>query len=653
MRWRPGDCFVSVPTRAVREPNREIVMDVKMMLASLAGQPTTSQSTPGGRATASQFSLSLASAAGQPATPKGSSATSNPNAASPRPGGQAIQDALLQRLAWHASQQDLAELELPDGLQNDTGAAALEAVPLEALLERVDWHDALDGLAELELPDDLDTARVDPHLLEAIVERMAEQGSPQAMAQTDLNLPDDRNTVAFEAIPLDAILERMARQDSPEAVTQTDLPDDRITAAVEALPLEAILERIAQQGSPEAAAKPEELDAAWGDPHLLEAMVERMAQQGSPEAAAQTDLPDDRNTVATEALTLDAILERMALIQGLQESPRPLSLDEKLALSGLPADQRVTTEPSDSTDSRADDNAWQDMPEAQALMTAPGSPATLEGARETTSPSLQESTRPAPPSTQWENPRSEAMRHQGQGASSSVANADTATRQGFMSQLDARGDNPIRSLEASAAATAQVAASTPANPSAEASRSAAGTPESVPLAALSQGNSGTTAATAPQPGPAQATLSPPLQSQAWPSQLGQQLVQFARLGGEQRIEMQLHPAELGPLSVTLKMTEQGAQAQFLSAHAQVRQAIEQAIPQLREALAEQGIELSDTSVGEQRQQDTQAFADTNGQGGQPRGSGGDSDDALADTDGLDPQAVETGISLDGRVNLYA
>ncbi|GGW21642.1 hypothetical protein GCM10007157_09130 [Vreelandella hamiltonii] len=63
--------------------------------------------------------------------------------------------------------------------------------------------------------------------------------------------------------------------------------------------------------------------------------------------------------------------------------------------------------------------------------------------------------------------------------------------------------------------------------------------------------------------------------------------------------MKLNPSDLGPLSISLRMTEQGTQAQFLSAHAHVRQTLEQAIPQLREMLAEQGITLSDTFVGDQ------------------------------------------------------
>ncbi|NLC21887.1 MAG: flagellar hook-length control protein FliK, partial [Halomonadaceae bacterium] len=175
-------------------------------------------------------------------------------------------------------------------------------------------------------------------------------------------------------------------------------------------------------------------------------------------------------------------------------------------------------------------------------------------------------------------------------------------------------------------------------------------PETMTSAATSS-PSGHSASTAQPALPAHTTLSAPVQSQAWSNQLGQQLVQFARQGGEQRIEMRLNPAELGPLSVTLKMTEQGAQAQFLSAHAPVRQALEQAIPQLREALAEQGISLGEASVGEQRQQDAQTFA--GGQSGQgQRGTTSDSDLDLADSDTLTPATSAT-VALDGRVDLYA
>ncbi|WP_163559782.1 flagellar hook-length control protein FliK [Halomonas sp. NO4] len=176
-----------------------------------------------------------------------------------------------------------------------------------------------------------------------------------------------------------------------------------------------------------------------------------------------------------------------------------------------------------------------------------------------------------------------------------------------------------------------------------------------PQGSFTQAMASATAATTGTGMPGQASLSAPVQSPAWPGQLGQQLVQFARQGGEQHIEMRLHPAELGPLSVTLKMTEQGAQAQFLSAHAQVRQVIEQAIPQLREALAEQGIDLNDTSVGEQRQQEGQAFAgNEEGSGRGTAGQGELADEGLARGDGTPPAGEGmSDIALDGRVNLYA
>lgn len=149
--------------------------------------------------------------------------------------------------------------------------------------------------------------------------------------------------------------------------------------------------------------------------------------------------------------------------------------------------------------------------------------------------------------------------------------------------------------------------------------------------------------------PVQGALQAPVASQAWSTQLGQQLVMLGQRGGEQRVELRLNPAELGPLTISLKVSEQGAQAQFLSAHAPVRQAVEQAIPQLREALAEQGISLGDTSVGEHRQQGReqgQAFA-----GSAPSGV---ATSESVEIESLIPAPASTGQLIEaGRVDLYA
>ncbi|WP_185856277.1 flagellar hook-length control protein FliK [Vreelandella populi] len=144
-------------------------------------------------------------------------------------------------------------------------------------------------------------------------------------------------------------------------------------------------------------------------------------------------------------------------------------------------------------------------------------------------------------------------------------------------------------------------------------------------------------------------ISTSVTSPAWPSQLGQQLVQFTQRGGEQQVQMQLHPAELGPLAITLKVTEQGTQAHFLSAHAQVRQIVEQAIPQLRETLAEQGISLGETSVGEQQNPQEQAFA----QQGKGSGSAGKGSVTGSDSAVVLPVSENTALMADGRVDLYA
>lgn len=98
-----------------------------------------------------------------------------------------------------------------------------------------------------------------------------------------------------------------------------------------------------------------------------------------------------------------------------------------------------------------------------------------------------------------------------------------------------------------------------------------------------------------------ATLQAPVGSMPWQNELGQQLLRFSQRG-EHQIELHLHPKELGPLVISLHVNDQVAQAHFFAAHAQVRDAVQQAIPQLREALAGQGIALGEAMVGQQQQQ---------------------------------------------------
>ena len=61
-------------------------------------------------------------------------------------------------------------------------------------------------------------------------------------------------------------------------------------------------------------------------------------------------------------------------------------------------------------------------------------------------------------------------------------------------------------------------------------------------------------------------------------------------------ELRINPPELGPVEVRLTLTQDSAAAEFVSPHAEVRTAIENAIVRLREAMAEAGIQLGEASV---------------------------------------------------------
>ncbi|MBX3615703.1 flagellar hook-length control protein FliK [Nitrosomonas sp.] len=66
---------------------------------------------------------------------------------------------------------------------------------------------------------------------------------------------------------------------------------------------------------------------------------------------------------------------------------------------------------------------------------------------------------------------------------------------------------------------------------------------------------------------------------------------------QQVAEIHLNPAHLGPVDVMLTITQDQATAQFLSPHPAVREAIEQALPKLREMMADNGIQLGNVMVG--------------------------------------------------------
>ncbi|WP_240775746.1 flagellar hook-length control protein FliK [Nissabacter sp. SGAir0207] len=98
------------------------------------------------------------------------------------------------------------------------------------------------------------------------------------------------------------------------------------------------------------------------------------------------------------------------------------------------------------------------------------------------------------------------------------------------------------------------------------------------------------------PAAASAALGGQLASPEWQQALGQQVLLFSRQG-HQSAELRLHPEDLGALQISLRIDNDQAQLHFASAHQQVRAAVEAAMPHLRTALAESGINLGQSSVG--------------------------------------------------------
>jgi len=92
-----------------------------------------------------------------------------------------------------------------------------------------------------------------------------------------------------------------------------------------------------------------------------------------------------------------------------------------------------------------------------------------------------------------------------------------------------------------------------------------------------------------------ATLDARVGNRGWGQGLGDKLVWMAGQG-HQVAELHLNPPDLGPLKITLTLNHDQASAQFISAHTQVRDAIQAAMPRLREMLAGSGITLGNANV---------------------------------------------------------
>lgn len=125
-----------------------------------------------------------------------------------------------------------------------------------------------------------------------------------------------------------------------------------------------------------------------------------------------------------------------------------------------------------------------------------------------------------------------------------------------------------------------------------------------------------------------ASIDVPVLDDAWGDALNERVLWMAGKS-IQKAEIRLNPADLGPIRVEVSVADDAAKVSFSAQNATTREALESALPRLREMLSENGLSLANTDV-----------SDTGGQQEQNAGE----DEALHG-----PSAATDGVVEDGLV----
>jgi len=140
---------------------------------------------------------------------------------------------------------------------------------------------------------------------------------------------------------------------------------------------------------------------------------------------------------------------------------------------------------------------------------------------------------------------------------------------------------------------------------------------------------------------------PGVGSAEWGGAVGEKVVWMANQN-HQVAELHLNPPSLGPLEVRLTISNDQASALFVSQYSAVREAIETALPQLREMLADNGIMLGNVTVGSESFSQQQASDQRNGREGSRGGLGAEGVIAQIAAPGR-----PVGLAREGMVDIFA
>jgi flagellar hook-length control protein FliK len=141
---------------------------------------------------------------------------------------------------------------------------------------------------------------------------------------------------------------------------------------------------------------------------------------------------------------------------------------------------------------------------------------------------------------------------------------------------------------------------------------------------------------------------------AWDNQVSQKVVWMVG-GADQTASLTLNPPDLGPVQVVLNVNNDQATVAFHSATPEVREALENAMPRLRDMLSDAGVTLGEASVSanmpDGRQADTGQGSGE--RGGNRGGANGGAGVRSGETEIAVPRTASRAIRDDGSLDTFA
>ncbi len=169
-------------------------------------------------------------------------------------------------------------------------------------------------------------------------------------------------------------------------------------------------------------------------------------------------------------------------------------------------------------------------------------------------------------------------------------------------------------------------------------------PDTMPVAWVPESPLAATESMSPQSLTGTRVINVPVAQQGWGNAVSDRVLWLIN-ENVSAAKLQLNPPELGPIDVRIAIERDGASIHFTSQHALVREALDAALPRLRDALGEQGLTLLNVNVSEQ------SLAQHGGDG--EAGRGGESgEDGSAEAENSVHAAPMAHVNV-GMVDLFA